>query len=157
MLLRSTLLVLLSALVSACGREPDPFQYQPPLPTRAIPAPDISSTRPILGVPTPSSDPVYRVPDGVTEPVEIRHVTPVIPADCRGASFSGIFIFEAIIDRDGTVRDIRTIRRPDFDPPCPHMENAYRRAIAQCRYQPGTLNGKPVPVYLTVTGLLHSR
>jgi hypothetical protein len=81
----------------------------------------------------------------------------VIPADCRGASFSGIFIFEAIIDRDGTVRDIRTIRRPDFDPPCPHIENAYRRAIAQCRYQPGTLNGKPVPVYLTVTGLLHSR
>ena len=111
------------------------------------------STRPVLGLapPTPTPDPAYRVGDDVTEPVEVKRVVPVLPEDCKAAVVRGIFIFEATIDEAGNVQGLRTASRPAIEPPCPHLENAYRRALVQWKYRPATVKGTPVPAHLTLT------
>ena len=125
-----------------------------PMPSvRATSSPALPSTRPVLGLapPTPTPAPAYRVGDDVIEPVEIKRVAPILPEDCKAAVIRGIFIFEATIDEAGNVQGLRTASRPAVEPPCPHLENAYRRALVQWKYRPATVKGTPVPVYLTVT------
>ena len=152
----SPVLALLAApLLISCGGPETPRRG-----TRGLsPHTATPSTRPVLGIPepTPPLDPALRIDGAVTEPVELSTVTPVVPEDCRQATVSGIYIFEATIDRDGSVRGVRTVNRPTIVPPCPAYENACRRAIAQWKYRPATLNRTPVPVYLTVTVSPHHR
>ena len=63
----------------------------------------------------------------------------------------GVAIFEALIDESGNVRDIRAIRKPKFDPPCPEFEESIRAAMSKWTYKPAMRNGKRTAVYLTVT------
>ena len=119
---------------------------------RATSSSVLPSARPVLGPapPTPTPKPAYRVGGDVTEPVELKRVNPVVPEDCKAAVIRGVFVFEATIDEAGNVQGLRTTSRPVVDPPCPHLENAYRRAFVQWKYRPATLKGTPVPTYLTL-------
>jgi hypothetical protein len=69
----------------------------------------------------------------------------------------GIAIFELVIDAEGTVTSVRTLRFLKARPPCPELEIACKKALSQWRYRPATLRGVPVPVYLTVTQSFHWR
>ena len=123
------------------------------------PAP-LSTQTPVAAAPpapTGVAAHVYRVGGDVTAPIELSRVAPVFPDACKGSRASGIFILNATIDETGRVTDLSTVARPTFDPPCPQLENAYKRAVLQWRYKPATLRGKPVPVSLTVTGTLQFR
>jgi protein TonB len=52
---------------------------------------------------------------------------------------------EAIITKDGTVRDAKVVRS------VPLLDQAALDAVRQWRYTPTTLNGVPVEVIMTVT------
>jgi hypothetical protein len=142
-------LLLAALLLPGCQRRTDPLAESLPIPIRTVPPPATPWQAPVPG-PTISPEQVLRVGNGVTEPVELSRVDAIIPENCRTSSYIGLFIFEAVVERDGSVRDVRTLRRGVLAPPCPPLENAYRRAIAQWRYRPATLHDKPVAVYLTV-------
>lgn len=88
-----------------------------------------------------------RVSSGrVRPPTKIVDVRPVYPEAAHRASLSGIVILNAIIDREGRVRDVQVMR-----PGLLGMTEAAVTAVGQWRYEPIRLNGRPVEVVVTVT------
>lgn len=90
---------------------------------------------------------VYRVGGPVTAPEIIHRVDPEYPEAARRARVQGAVIIEALIDRDGTVRETRLARNTTHSDAC--AESALR-AVRSWRYRPAQLDGRPVAVYLTV-------
>jgi outer membrane biosynthesis protein TonB len=66
-------------------------------------------------------------------------------------------MFRATVAENGDVTEVKTLKAPRLEPACPDFEQAYRRAIAQWKYEPAKLHGRPVSVYLTITSLLEPR
>ncbi len=87
-----------------------------------------------------------RVGGEVKEPREISRVQPQYPEAARKARLQGIVILEAIITKSGAVDSVRVLRGLN-----PLLDTAAMQAVNRWRYEPATFNGRPVPVYLTVT------
>jgi TonB family protein len=107
--------------------------------------------RPVTGRPSPQGAggdaygaPV-RVGGDVREPKKIRDVKPYYPPEAQAAGVQGIVIMEAVIDRDGYVRDARVLRS------VPILDQAATDAVRQWQFTPTLLNGVPVEVIMTVT------
>jgi len=83
-----------------------------------------------------------RVGGEVKAPVAIKRVEPHYP---KVKVTSGLVILEMIVTRDGNVRDIKILRG----------SRAYAKAavdaIAQWKFKPATLKGKPVDVVYNMT------
>jgi len=86
-----------------------------------------------------------RVGGNVRPPVKLVDVSPVRPEIAERANVRGIVIVEVTIDVDGTVKDARVLRS------IPMLDAAALEAVRQWRYEPTTIDGKPVPVIMTVT------
>jgi TonB family protein len=89
---------------------------------------------------------VRRVRAHVVAPRLQKKVEPVYPESSRKAGEEGSSIFEAVIGREGCVRDLRLIQSS-----APVLDLSGMEAISHWKYGPATLDGKPVRVYLTVT------
>jgi TonB family protein len=85
-----------------------------------------------------------RVGGRVRPPVKLIDVPPVPPETAVRAGARGIVIVEVTIDVDGTVRDARVLRS------IPMLDAAALEAVRQWRYEPTTIDGKTVPVIMTV-------
>jgi len=94
--------------------------------------------------PPPPQAPV-RVGGDIKEPKKIKDAKPVYPPLAQTAKISGIVIIEAIIAKDGSIRDAKILRG------MPMLNDAALEAVRQWRYTPTTLNGVPVEVVMTVT------
>ncbi len=92
------------------------------------------------------SDEPMTVTGDVQPPVLIRKVEPAYPAGLRQARISGVVVVEAVIGKDGVVRDARVIRSAN-----PALDEEVLKAVRLWIYKPATLMGKPVTVYLTMT------
>ena len=86
-----------------------------------------------------------RVGGEIREPKKIRDVKPYYPPEAQAAGVQGIVIMEAVIDRDGYVRDARVLRS------VPILDQAATDAVRQWQFTPTLLNGVPVEVIMTVT------
>ena len=86
-----------------------------------------------------------RVGGSVKEPKKIKDVKPVYPADALAAGVQGIVIVEAVIDREGFVRDASVLRSIAM------LDQAALEAVRQWQFTPTYLNGVPVDVLMTVT------
>lgn len=75
----------------------------------------------------------------------VKQVTPVYPPIAKRAGVSGMVILEAIIDTDGDVGDVKVLRS------VPLLDQAAIDAVKQWRFEPGTDQGRPVRMRLTVT------
>ena len=64
---------------------------------------------------------------------------------------SSIWLGDALVDQDGKVRAVFTLRPLRFDPPWPEFEEAIAANIRQRVYEPATLDGQAVPFCLTVS------
>ena len=82
----------------------------------------------------------------VVAPKLAKKVEPFYPEDSRRQRHEGVSVYEAIISSDGCVRGTRLLKSSYQELDAIGME-----AIAQWRYAPATLDGRPVRVYLTVT------
>jgi len=141
-----------------CGPAPT-TPTPPPPPTATVPShvpPRLSAPASAVA-PLPSPPIIYRVGNGVREPVEISRVQPTYPEICRAYPVQGMPILEAVIDELGAVASVRPLHPDPARPLCPQLEAACVKALSQWRYRPATLNGTPVPVYLTVTVSVHPR
>jgi TonB family protein len=92
-----------------------------------------------------SSDNALRVGGAIKTPVKIRDVRPVYPPIAREAGVSGVVIIEAQIGADGSIEEARVLRS------IPLLDEAALDAIKQWKFAPTLLNGKPVPIIMTMT------
>jgi len=72
-------------------------------------------------------------------------VAPVYPTLAKSQHLSGDVRMDALIDANGRVTTMKIVSGPTL------LQQAAMDAVRQWRYQPATLDGKPVPMHLTVT------
>lgn len=87
-----------------------------------------------------------RVGGDIEEPEKIRHVSPEYPDEARRARMEGVVIVEAVIDREGNVKDVTVLRPLDMG-----LTEAAVAAVEQWKYTPTLYNGEPVEVVVTMT------
>ena len=63
----------------------------------------------------------------------------------------GTWVVDAVVDEKGNVRDVKIVRTPRIDPPWPEYEAEVLKAIRQWRYTPPLRDGKPWPIFMTIT------
>lgn len=72
-------------------------------------------------------------------------IAPVYPMLAKNQHIEGDVRVDALIDASGRVSDMKVVSGP------PLLQQAAMDALRQWKYQPATLDGKPVPMHLTVT------
>jgi protein TonB len=84
---------------------------------------------------------------GVTTPTLIHQVKPRYTADAMRLRIQGSVLVECVVLPDGLVGDARVVRSLDsrFG-----LDDEAIAAAKQWRFRPGTLNGKPVPVVVSI-------
>jgi TonB family protein len=89
----------------------------------------------------------YRPGSGVTVPVPLKEVKPLYTADAMRAKVQGTVWLECIVMPDGTVGDVRVTKSLDsvFG-----LDQEAIKAARQWRFRPGTRQGEPVPVIVTI-------
>ncbi len=111
--------------------------------------PGASSIDTTVGDPPPPPPPAPQAPvrpgAGIRAPAKTDDVAPLYPAIAREARVQGVVIIEATIGVDGVVQQARVLRS------VPLLDEAALAAVRQWRYSPTLLNGRPVPVVMTVT------
>jgi TonB family protein len=85
-----------------------------------------------------------RVADLDSPPRPTKTVQPKLPKDANEFKGQKVLI-SVVIDENGEPRDWRIIQSPD-----PTLADACIEAIAQWRFEPGTVKGRPVKVRVTV-------
>jgi len=86
-----------------------------------------------------------RVGGNIRPPKKTKDVTPIYPPDAKSAGVQGVVIIEAVIGADGKVAKTKVLRS------VPQLDGAAVAAVKQWEFTPTLLNGKPVPVVMTVT------
>lgn len=120
--------------------EPDPAVVDP----GAVALPDGFGDPP-PPPPEPEDGPVYVV--GEIEPPEAIHAPrPRYPELARRAGRDGLVVLQAVIDRDGRVREVQVLRGAPFG-----MTEAAVAAVRGWRFRPATRGGGPVAVYYQLT------
>lgn len=90
---------------------------------------------------------VYSLGSGVTPPVPVLRVRPQYTSAGMSARLSGAVVVECVVMPDGDVADVRIIKSLDarFG-----LDEEAMRAARQWRFRPGTLDGRPVAVRITI-------
>ena len=102
-----------------------------PLPSKPEPAPE-SEPEPILII------------GSIRPPQKVTHVDPVYPPIAAKARIQGIVKLQAVIDAEGRVSNLTVTHSVTL------LDRAAIEAVQQWRYQPTFLNGRAVPVIMTV-------
>jgi TonB family protein len=97
-------------------------------------------------VPLPDKDGVYGVVDGIVPPVMVTAVPPEFPAGVTTELANPLFcVLSAVIGVDGKPERVQVVRG------CNDTFNSFAiDSATRSQYQPGTLDGKPVPVLVRV-------
>jgi protein TonB len=85
-----------------------------------------------------------RVGGAARAPQKIRDAAPAYPEEARQANVVGIVVLEITVGVDGSVTDAHVLRS------IPLLDAAALEAVRHWHYEPTLLNGKPVPVIMTV-------
>jgi protein TonB len=91
---------------------------------------------------------VYDIPKtpGLIPPVRVSRIEPKYPETARKLHLEGIVVLQAVIDNAGRVIDLRVVKSAgDL------LDAATIAAVEKWIYQPATLNGRTVNVFLNVT------
>ena len=75
----------------------------------------------------------------------LSSVPPVYPALAKTQHVSGNVTVDALIDANGRVTTMKVVSGPSL------LQQAAMDALKQWKYQPATLDGKAVPMHLSVT------
>ena len=68
---------------------------------------------------------------------------------------SGMWLGEALIDKDGKISQVWTIRSPRFEPAWPEFEDVVAKTLRQWVYEPTVVDGTPAPVCIVVSLNIH--
>jgi periplasmic protein TonB len=79
----------------------------------------------------------------------ISSVPPVYPQLAKTQHIEGQVLVDALVDVNGRVSSMKVVSGPVL------LHQAAMEALRQWKYQAATLDGKPVPMHLTVTIQFH--
>lgn len=91
--------------------------------------------------PQPDKDGVYAVVPGIVNPIVLERVAATYPADASPSEIDGFSLLSLIVDSNGTPSGIQVQQSHG-----PAFDAAAIEAVKQTKFQPGTLDDKPVPV-----------
>jgi TonB family protein len=89
----------------------------------------------------------YRPGNGVETPRLLKEVKPQYTAQAMRAKIQGEVLLECIVQPDGSVGNIRIVRSLDS---AFGLDQEAIKAARQWRFAPGTRQGQPVPVLVTI-------
>ena len=89
----------------------------------------------------------YRPGNGVETPRLLREVKPQYTAQAMRAKIQGEVLLECIVQPDGSVGNVRVVRSLDASF---GLDQEAIKAARQWRFAPGTKQGQPVPVLVTI-------
>jgi protein TonB len=93
----------------------------------------------------PGRDGIYRLGEGVPAPEKISPDLPVsLPADVVASGVKGSVALEIVVGVDGRVTDARVLRS------VPMLDATALATVRQWRFRPVVLDGRPIPVRMTV-------
>lgn len=145
-------------------------QPKPKKKKKVIPVPDMTPDEPepivTAEMDTPDSEELFDIdgiigipegpPDGragamalsgnIDPPVKVFSPQPLYTEEARRAGIQGIVILEAVVDAEGTVRNVKVLKGLPMG-----LDKSAVDAVMTWRYQPATMEGRPVPVYFTFT------
>ncbi len=90
-------------------------------------------------------------------PNKVRDVRPTYPALPRGTRSSGTWIGEILLDAQGGVRHVWTIRPARLIPPFPRFNNAILDAVRQWQFEPFVVGSQAQPVCMIVSVKINRR
>jgi TonB family protein len=127
--------------------EPEPIRLPEEIDQPEIDMPD---TDIIFGIPEgpPPAEPEgpIRVGGDVAPPVKITAPPPQYTEIARKARVQGVVIVEAIIDKQGNVTNVKVLKGLPMG-----LDAAAADAVKKWKFEPATLNGKPVAVIYNLT------
>ena len=85
---------------------------------------------------------------GLEKPTLVTRVEPVYPKGARKALLSGQVVLEVVLDRQGIPHAPTVVEMTEG---CEELAAAAVEAVLQWRYEPARLDGRPVPIYFSVT------
>jgi TonB family protein len=94
---------------------------------------------------TPQKDVVYQPGGDVKSPKLIHYVEPAFSSSSKEAFVEGVVRISTVVKADGVPSDIHIAKGLNSEEDQKAME-----AVGKWRFQPGTKNGKPVNVRVTV-------
>lgn len=89
---------------------------------------------------------LYTVDGEVTPPRLVKRIEPSYPMKLREQGKTGLVVIQAVVATDGSISRAVVVRHSE-----PGLDDAALEAVRQWKYQPATLKGKAVQVYLTIT------
>jgi TonB family protein len=92
-----------------------------------------------------SAAPTARISPGVIAGQRLNFVAPVYPADAKANKIQGAVVLDAIIGKDGAIKDLHILSGP------PELTTAALEAVRRWTYKPYLLNGDPTEVETTIT------
>ena len=98
----------------------------------------------LVGAPA-AQDPVYQVGEGIKNPVLVKHVTAQYTGSAMRRRVQGTVELYAIVLKDGTVGDVTIKRSLDEE-----LDQEAIKAAKQWEFKPGTKDGEPVNVRVTI-------
>jgi protein TonB len=126
--------------------EPEPIRIDEPEPDIDIPMLDDM----VFGIPdappvAEPEGPIY-VGGDVQKPEKVFSPQPQYTEIARKARVQGVVIVQAIIDKEGTVTNVKVLKGLSMG-----LSDEAVKAIKKWKFKPATLNGKPVDVYYNLT------
>jgi protein TonB len=89
----------------------------------------------------------YPPGDGVTVPTVVREVKPQYTTEARKARIQGVVTLGVVVAVDGTVGEVTVTQSLDQEY---GLDEQAIKAVKQWRFKPGTKDGKPVPVRVSI-------
>jgi protein TonB len=110
--------------------------------------PAANSTPPRSREPEPASKAAEAV---IVEPKPISRPAPAMPALALQRGISGTVKLEALVNRDGTISEIKVLSGD------PILAAAAKVAVSKWRFEPGTLNGRPISMKVPIGVVFNGR
>ncbi|MEZ4221296.1 MAG: energy transducer TonB [Polyangiaceae bacterium] len=109
---------------------------------------DTPATKPVVHVqrPKPAAPPaplLVAERESSVAPVALARPRPPYPSEARAGGVEGTVTVRFLVSRAGSVSDVRVVQGH------PLLNSAVISAVKQWRFQPGTFEGNPVPMWQT--------
>ena len=131
--MRNPVLVVSFLALCACVAWP-----QEPPPPAGDAAPNAS-----LDQPRPDSEGIYFAVPGVIPPVVIERAPVEYPSDAADSAVEGVTVLKLVVTEEGAATDIQVISSHGDA-----FDQAAIDALKRCKFDPATVNGKPVPIHV---------
>jgi TonB family protein len=96
--------------------------------------------------PPAAEGPPYRVGGNILRPEKISGASPTYTKEARKARVTGAVVLDALIDEKGNVTDVKILQGLMSG-----LDESTVEAVKNWKFRPATLDGRPVPVYYTLT------